>query len=123
VLDIQSELIFVNGMVHLPQEWNFGTTTTLPSPATPLSPLTVTHKAIFLLTWHHTFNIRTYKIMATCIERDTALRANTRIVHVLFSQIHACYYGRQGNPQSIFVTWIADEVLSLTIWHMYVCLV
>ena len=23
-LDMQSELIFVNGMVHLPQEWNFG---------------------------------------------------------------------------------------------------
>jgi len=28
-LDIQFELIFINGMVHLPQEWNFGTPTTL----------------------------------------------------------------------------------------------
>ena len=33
-LDIQSELIFVNGMVHLPLEQNFGTPTTLPSPTT-----------------------------------------------------------------------------------------
>ena len=32
---MQPELIFVNGMVHLPQERNFGTPTTLPSPATP----------------------------------------------------------------------------------------
>ena len=35
-LDIQSELIFINDMVHLPHEWNFGTSTSLPSPATPL---------------------------------------------------------------------------------------
>ena len=48
VLDIQSE--FINGMVHLPQECNFGTPTTLPSPATPPLPLTVTLKAIFPLT-------------------------------------------------------------------------
>ena len=40
----------------------FGAPTTLSSPATPLSPLTVTHEAIFSLTWHHTFNIRTYKL-------------------------------------------------------------
>ena len=51
VLDIQSELIFVNGMVHLPQEWNFRTPTTLPSPATPSSSLTATHQAIFPLTY------------------------------------------------------------------------
>jgi len=40
VLDIQSaaELIFVNGMVHLPQEWNFGTPTTLPSQLHHLHP-------------------------------------------------------------------------------------
>ena len=48
-LGIQSELIFVNGMVQLLQEYNFGTPTTLPSPATPPSPLTVTPEAIFLL--------------------------------------------------------------------------
>ena len=42
-LDIQSELIFVNGIV-------FGTPTTLSSPATPLSPLTATYEAIFPLT-------------------------------------------------------------------------
>ena len=40
-LDIQSELMFVNGMVHLPQERNFGTPTSFPSPATPPSPLSV----------------------------------------------------------------------------------
>ena len=58
-LDIQSELIFINGMVYLdlPQEWNFGIPATLPSPATLLSPLTATPKAIFSLTWRHTFNI------------------------------------------------------------------
>ena len=39
-LEIQSELIFVDGMVHLPQEWNFITPTTFPSSATPLSSLT-----------------------------------------------------------------------------------
>ena len=42
---------FVNGLVHLPHEWNFGTPTSLPSPATPLSPLTVTPKMIFSLTY------------------------------------------------------------------------
>ena len=36
--EIQSELIFVNDMVHLPYEWNFGRPTTLPLPATPPSP-------------------------------------------------------------------------------------
>ena len=75
-LDIQFELIFINGTVHLPQDWNFGIPTTLPSPATPPSPLTATHKAIFSLTWRHTFNICTYKIIATCIEHATALQAN-----------------------------------------------
>ena len=49
-LDIQSELIFVNSMVHLPQEWTFGTPTIFHSPATPPSPLTVTHEMIFPLT-------------------------------------------------------------------------
>ena len=72
---VESELIFVNGMVHLPHEWNFGRPTTLPSPATPLSPLTVTPEAIFSRTWCHTFNITTYEIIATCIERATVLRA------------------------------------------------
>ena len=38
-LDIQSELMFVNGMVHLPQEGNFGTPTSFPSPAIPPSSL------------------------------------------------------------------------------------
>ena len=76
-LDIQFELIFVNGMVHLTQEWNFGTPTTLPS-ATPPSPLTATREVIYPVTWRRTFNIHTYKIIATCtrIERATALRAN-----------------------------------------------
>ena len=44
-LEIQSELIFVNGMVHLLHELNFGTPTTLPLPATPPSPLTATPEA------------------------------------------------------------------------------
>ena len=57
-LETQSELIFVNGMVHLPHEWNFGKPTALPSPATPPSPFTATPEA---------FNITTYKIIATCI--------------------------------------------------------
>ena len=39
-LDIQSDWMFVNGMVHLPQEWSFGTPTSYPSPATLPSPLT-----------------------------------------------------------------------------------
>jgi len=47
VLDIQSELMFVNGMVHLLQELNFGTPTTFLSPATS-SPLTATYEVIFL---------------------------------------------------------------------------
>ena len=49
-LDIQSEVIFVNGTVHLLQERNFGTPIILPSPATPPSSLTATHEAIFPLT-------------------------------------------------------------------------
>ena len=56
-LHIKSDWIFVNGMVHLPQEWNFGTPTILPSPATPPSPLTATPEVIFPLMWCHTFNI------------------------------------------------------------------
>ena len=42
--------MFVNGMVHLPQELSFGAPTALPLPATLPSPLTVTHEAIFSLT-------------------------------------------------------------------------
>ena len=81
-LDIQSELIFANGMVHLSKEWNFDTPTTLFSWATPLLPVTATPEAIFLFTWHHTFNIPTYKIIAMCIECVTVLRANnTRVKH------------------------------------------
>ena len=59
--------MFVNGMVHLPQELSFGAPTALPLPATLPSPLTVTHEAIFSLTRRHMFNIRTYKIIATCV--------------------------------------------------------
>ena len=47
-------------------KWNFGTPTTLPSLATPLSPLTATPEAIFPLTWRHVFNIPLYKIIALC---------------------------------------------------------
>ena len=75
-LDIQSELIIINGMEHLPQEWNFGTPTFLPSAATPPSPLTATLEVIFPLTWRDTFNIPTYKIIATCVEVPTVLPAN-----------------------------------------------
>ena len=53
-----------------------GTPTTLPSSATPSSPLTATPEMIFLLTCHHTFNIPMYKIIA-CIEHTTVLWANT----------------------------------------------
>ena len=51
----------LNGMVHLPQEWNFATPKILPSPATLPSPLTATHEVIFLVInmWHHRFNILT----------------------------------------------------------------
>ena len=62
-------------MVHLPQEWNFGIPTTLPSPATPLSPLTATPKAIFPLTWRHTFNIPRIKSLRV-LSALTALQAN-----------------------------------------------
>ena len=87
-LDIQSALIFVNGMVHLPHEWNFGTPTALPSPTTP-SPLTATPEAIFPLTWRHTFDT-TYKIIA-CIERPTVLRASImRVTHASIKQVKAC---------------------------------
>ena len=48
-LDIQSELIFVNVMVHLPYEQNTSTPITLPLPATPPSSLTATPEAIFRL--------------------------------------------------------------------------
>ena len=48
--EIQAELMFVNGMVHLPQEQNFGTPTTLPPPGTLPSPRIVTREAIFPLT-------------------------------------------------------------------------
>ena len=71
-LDIQSESIFLNGVVHLPYEWNFGKPTALPSPATPSSPLTATPEA---LTWRHALNMPTYKIIATRIERATVLQA------------------------------------------------
>ena len=79
-LDIQSELTFVDVMVHLPHEGNFDTPTTLPSPATPPSSLTATSKVTFSRTWCHTFNIPTYKIITTRIECATVLWAN--ITHV-----------------------------------------
>ena len=72
-LDIQ----FVNGMVHLPHEWNFGTPITLPSLATTLSPLTATPETIFPLMWRHTFNLPTYKIIAWrfCANRNAGYNA------------------------------------------------
>ena len=36
---------------------------TLPSPATPPSPLTTTSEAIYPLTWRHMFNITTYSTL------------------------------------------------------------
>ena len=108
-LDIQSELIFVNGMVHLPQEWNFGTPITLPSPATPPSPLTVTHEVIFPLTWRHTFNIRTYKIIAMCIERATALWANNTRVKRWYKSV-PCY--------SRLINWCLAPPLSVKLFKM-----
>ena len=72
-MDIQSEVIFINGTVHLLQERNFGTPIILPSPATPPSSLTATHEAIF----RHTFNTGMYKIIATCIERATAMSGSS----------------------------------------------
>ena len=75
-LDIQSELIFVNGMVHLPQEWNIGTPTILPLPATPPSSLTASPETIFFpyVTSHIQYTM--YEIIATCIEHTTMLQTN-----------------------------------------------
>ena len=70
-LDIQYSLMA--WCSYLPQEWNFGRQITLSSPATPLSPLTATHKANIPLTWRHTFIMLTYKIIAMCIGCATAL--------------------------------------------------
>ena len=61
--------LFVNVMEHLPHGWNFGTLTTLPSPASPLSSLTATPEAIFLLTWRRV-QYTTYQIIV-CIELFT----------------------------------------------------
>ena len=77
-LDIQSELIFGNGMVHLPQEWNFGTLTGFPSPHTSPCPVTITPhsdstKRYFLYVTSHV----QYKIIAMWIEHPTRL-----IIHV-----------------------------------------
>ena len=47
--EAQSELIFVNGIVHSSQEWNLGTPTSLPSLTTPRSPLTVNSRSDFPL--------------------------------------------------------------------------
>ena len=61
VFDIQSEVIFINGMVNLAEKSNFGTPTSLPSPATPQSPLTATPKAMVparcrvKVALHHTY--------------------------------------------------------------------
>ena len=61
VFDIQSKVIFVNGMVNLAEKWNFGTPTSLPSPATPQSPLTATPEAMVparcrvKVALHHTY--------------------------------------------------------------------
>ena len=41
----------IQGMVHLHHEWNFGTPTTLPLPATPPSPLTATPKRFSTKLW------------------------------------------------------------------------
>ena len=43
--NIEYDWVLVNGMVHLPQEWNVGTTKILPSPATQLSHLIATPEA------------------------------------------------------------------------------
>ena len=48
---------------------------------------TETHKAIFPLVWRHTFIIRMYKIITTCIEHTTVLRTNNmRVTH----EVKAC---------------------------------
>ena len=48
-LDIQPEWIFINGMVHLHQEWNFGTPESFPSPTTytTLSPRSGTRRDFY----------------------------------------------------------------------------
>ena len=50
-LETQCEYIFVSVMVHLPQELNLRSPTSLPSPVTPPSPLMVTLEETSLLTW------------------------------------------------------------------------
>ena len=73
-LDIQSELIFVICMVHLPQEWNFGSPTILPSLATPPSPRSDSRSDFPAYVMSHIL-FTTYKIIA-CIEHATMLQAN-----------------------------------------------
>ena len=75
--------IFVNGVVHLSQEWNFGKATILPLPATPPSPLTATPEVISPLMWCHAFNTPTYKIIATCIKCATMLQANINLRYIM----------------------------------------
>ena len=59
MLDIKSDLLFVNDMVHLPQKWNFDTPTILPSPC---SYTTFTlHNDSWSL--RDAFNIPMYKIV------------------------------------------------------------
>ena len=41
----------VNGMVYLSQEWNFGTPTDFPSPATPPSPPHSGTRKNFMIKW------------------------------------------------------------------------
>ena len=74
MLDIQSELVFINGMVYLPQKGNFGTPTSFPSPATP--PSVTFHsnsKSAYMMS---RVQYTTYKIIARCIELTTALWPN-----------------------------------------------
>ena len=89
--NINNIYINVNKLIHrlekaldiqwlgtLTQELHLGTPTTFPSPATTPPPPTGNFEAIFPLT----FNICTYKIIATCIECASMLWANnTHVTH------------------------------------------
>ena len=70
-LDIQSELIFINGIVHLPQEWNFSTLTSFLHQLHHTQPSKLCQKDIDI----HAYT--TSHIQYTmCIECATTLQAN-----------------------------------------------
>ena len=101
-------------MVHLPQEWNFGSPTTLPSLAIPPSPLTATHGVIFPLICDVTRSI--YVRIKSLVRVLRALPCFGLIIRMyIMLKVKVCYGGQDhSSPKVCFEepgSWLGFTVL------------